>query len=246
MSLLIGRWMSEKAGFGKAPELINRVIMGLIYVAAALAIVSHFGVDITPAIAALGVGGLAIGLALQSTLTNFFAGLHIISDRPVVVGDYIELRNEGVEGHVTDISWRSTRIKTPTDSLVVIPNAKLADSVIVNDYTNGKELNMKVDCGVAYGSKLNDVESVTLEVAKWVQENVEGAVRGFQPLFRFDRFGESNIEFKVTLRVQKFEDKPAVRHEFIKSLAKRFENEGIEISYPVRKIHGLQSMMKAD
>ncbi|MBI4894814.1 MAG: mechanosensitive ion channel family protein [Candidatus Aenigmarchaeota archaeon] len=244
VSLIIGRWMSEKAGLGKAPELINRIVMVLIYVAAALAIAAHFGVEITPAIAALGVGGLAIGLALQSTLTNFFAGLHIISDRPVVVGDYIELKSEGVEGHVVDISWRSTRIRTLADTIVVIPNAKLSDSVIVNDYSDGKEINFKVSCGVSYGSDLDEVESATLDVARWVQKNSDGAVRDFQPVMRFEKFGDSNIDFKVTLRAQKIEDNYQMTHDFIKALKKRFDKEGIEISHPVRKIYDSDRALK--
>ena len=86
---------------------------------------------ITPIIATLGIGGLAAGLALQSTLSNFFAGLHIITDRSFTVGDKIEMNQMNISGEIEDIGWRTTRIKTFSQTIAIVPNSKLAESVII-------------------------------------------------------------------------------------------------------------------
>ena len=89
------------------------------------------GVSITPIITALGVGGLAMALALQDTLSNLFAGIHILAEHTIRIGDFIRLET-GQEGYVEDISWRTTRIRMLPNNMVIVPNSKLAQSVVVN------------------------------------------------------------------------------------------------------------------
>ncbi len=236
LSFLVGRWLHVNQRFAKTPELVSKMITVVVYIVAILMVLAYFKVEISPIIATLGIGGLAVGLALQNTLSNFFAGLHILSDRPVNVGDYIELENAEIAGTVEDISWRSTRIKTNRNTIIIIPNAKLAESTIINASFPTRDINLFVELGVSYNSNLKEVEKTTLEVAKMIQETVPGAIKGFEPLVRFHQFADSNINFRVIMMVDKFEDKSPVRHEFIKALKERYDKEGIEISYPVRKI----------
>ena len=177
-----------------------------------------------------------MGLALQDTLSNLFAGLHIITDQPVNVGDYIEIES-GISGYVEDIGWRSTRVRTLPNTLVIVPNSKLAESVIINNSLPVLEMSAVVQCGVAYGSDLEKVERVTLDVAKEIQKTIPGAVETFEPVIRYHTFGDSNINFSVILRVMEPVAKYVVTHEFIKALVKRYDTEGIEISWPVRKIY---------
>ena len=185
------------------------------------------------------MGALAIGLALQSTLANFFAGLHLLSDKPIRVGDFIEL-DENTSGFVDDIGWRSTRIKTMTDNLIIIPNGKLADSTILNYSLPKQDLSFWIQCGVAYESDLKKVEKITLEVAKKIQQQVPGAVKDFEPTFRFSKFGDSNIDFIVIIRVEEPMKRFVVRNEFIKALKERFDKEEIEISWPIRKVYNIK------
>jgi len=97
-----------------------------------------------------------------------------------------------------------------------------------------------VPCGVAYESDLKKVEKVTLEVAKEIQQTVDGTVKDFEPLFRFTEFGESNINFITILRVEGPMKRFVVRNEFIIALKKRFDKEKIEISWPIRKIYNMK------
>jgi len=241
MVLVIGRALKVQKKFEKTPKLINRMIKVVIYLVGVLIILAYFNVEITPIIAALGLGGLAVGLALQPTLSNFFAGIQILSDKPINVGDFIEVEGsvggQNISGFVEDISWRSTRIRTLSNTIVIVPNARLADSIIVNDSLPQQEMAALVQCGVDYGSDLKKVEKVTIEVAKKIQETVPGAVKGFEPFIRFHTFGDSNINFTVILRVEKIVDKHLVIHEFIKSLKEKYGKEKIEISWPVRKLY---------
>jgi len=236
LAFFITRWLKVQRRFEKTPQLIAKIVSVIVYLVAILIILDRLNVEITPLIASLGLGGVAIALALQSTLSNLFAGLHIISDRPINIGDYIEIEG-GLSGYVEDIGWRSTRIRTRVNNFVIVPNSKLAESIIVNLSTPQKETTIVVKCGVSYESDLEKVERVTIEAAREIQENTKGAVKGFEPFFRYHTFGDSNINFSIYLRVEKPIDKFLVIHKFIKALKKRYDQESIEISWPVLKVY---------
>ncbi len=236
LSLFISRWLKVQRGFEKTPKLIIKIVNIIIYLIALLIILEHFNIKITPIVAGLGISGLAVGLALQSTLSNFFAGLHIISDRPISVGDFIELE-DGISGYVEDIGWRSTKIRTLPNNIVIIPNSKLAESTIINQSIPQLERAAVVQCGVSYESDLEKVEKVTIDVAKKIQEKIPGAVKTFEPFIRYHTFGDSNINFSIILRVEEPVARYLIIHEFIKALKARYDKEGIEISWPVRKIY---------
>lgn len=239
LTISLGAFLKIKKGLQRTPHLINNFFSIVIYLLAIIVILGYFKLDITPLLAGVGVGALAIGLALQSTLANFFAGLHIVSDQPIRVGDFIELDKDTM-GFVEDIGWRSTRIKTMTDNLIIVPNGKLADSTILNYSMPKQDMSFWVHCGVAYESDLEKVEQVTIEVARGVQQNFPGAVKDFEPMFRFREFGDSNIDFIVILRVEEPMKRYIVRNEFIKRLKERFDKENIEISWPIRKIYNIK------
>jgi len=235
MSVLTSRWFKKHRRNQKAPKLLNKIVVVVIFLIAIIFILGYYDVEITPLIATLGIGGLAVGLALQNTLSNFFAGLHILSDQPVTVGDFVELPGSAVSGHIEDIGWRSTRIRTLSNTFVIVPNSKLAESIIVNDSLPEKEMSLVIPCGVAYESDLAKVEKVTVDVAKKIQKNTEGAIPDFEPFIRYNEFGDSNINFSVILRMETYVNKYLIKHEFIKALKKRYDKEKIDISWPVQK-----------
>jgi small-conductance mechanosensitive channel len=216
--------------------MIRRVVSGVVLLMALVWILGAFGVEITALIATLGVGGIAIALALQDTLKELFSGMHVILDKPVRLGDFIELESTD-KGTVTDIGWRSTTIKTFSGNYVVIPNSKLASSKLINYDQPKQELGFSVDGGIGYHEDLDRVEKVLVEEAKKVIKKIGTGTKDFEPFVRYQGFGDSNIDFKVVFRVQKYSDQFAVKHEFIKAIKKRFDREGIEISWPVRKVY---------
>ncbi|HEX7124081.1 MAG TPA: mechanosensitive ion channel family protein [Gemmatimonadaceae bacterium] len=201
----------------------------------ALILLQTLGVSITPLLTALGVGGLAVGLALQDTLANFFAGIHILTSRQVRPGDYVQLAS-GEEGYVQDVTWRYTTIRQLPNNLTIVPNAKLASAVLTNFYLPDKELAVLVPVSVSYDSDLPRVEAVTNAVSREVMREVPGGVPEFEPFIRYNAFGESSIAFTVILRGREYVDQHVIRHEFIKRLHRRYQQEGIEIPFPIRTV----------
>lgn len=201
-----------------------------------LVLFGTLGVSITPLLTALGVGGLAISLALKDTLSDFFAGLHILLSGKLKPGDIVALEG-GERGTVENISWRDTNIRDRLDNLIVIPNSRVSTALITNFDVPDKQMAVRVTCGVSYDSDLEQVERVTLEVAWDVMENVPGGVPGTEPAMRFTNFGESSIDFRVSMRAADYVGQHAVTHEFIKRLHKRFNEEGINIPFPIRTIY---------
>lgn len=215
--------------------IVSKIINAFIYVIALIIILKYFGIEITPLIAGLGIGGLAIALALQDSLANLFSGAFLASDKVVKVGDFVEIEG-GLTGYVVEVGWRSTKIRTLPNNLVVVPNAKLANSTITNFTDPVEEVSIYVPVGVSYDSDLEKVEKVTLEEANKILKTVPGVKKDYKPIVRFKEFGDSNINFVVVMRAEKYVDQFLILHEIIKTLKKRYDKEGIEISFPVRKI----------
>ncbi len=201
-----------------------------VYAIGILFLLESFGVSISPLITALGVGGLATALALQDTLANLFSGINILVSKQIKMGDFVKL-STGEEGHVVDMNWRNTTIKTPTENMVVVPNQKIASSIITNYAQPFAECSISIPIGVSYGSDLDHVEKVTAAVAKEILQETEGGVKSFEPFIRYGSFAESSINFNVILRVKTVTDQHLIRHEFIKRIYVRYQQEGIIISF---------------
>ena len=200
-------------------------------------ILQNLSIEITPLITALGIGGLAVALALQDTLGNLFAGVSIIVAGQVRTNDYIRLAS-GEAGFVTDVKARNTTIRTfPHGNLVVIPNAVMAANIVTNYSLPELSLWIEVAVGVAYDSDLEHVERVAVEVSRQTLKEVEGRPPETEPMVRYREFGDSSINFDVLLPVSKFSQQFIIRHEFIKNLHARFNQEGIEIPFPIRTVY---------
>jgi len=240
---LVQTYSKKIEGIVPGTSLTQNISRIFILAIGILVILNTLGVSITPILATLGVGGLAVALALQDTLSNLFSGFHVLMARQVRIGDYIKLES-GEEGYVTDINWRTTKIKMLPNNVVLIPNAKLAQAIIVNYYLPEKEMAVLVNLGVHYKSDLKKVERVTCEVAKEVMEEVAGGVPEFEPFIRYNTFADFSINFTVILRAKEFVDQYLIKHEFIKRLHERYNAENIVIPYPIRAINYGQEGVK--
>lgn len=213
------------------------ILKGAIVIMGFLIILSTLGMSITPLITALGVGGLAVALALQDTLSNLFAGLHILMEKSVRVGDFIKLET-GQEGYVEDITWRTTRIRMLPNNMVVIPNSRLAQSVVTNYYLPEKRMSLLIPVGVSYSSDPEKVERILIEEAKKAMGEIPGLVGDPEPFVRFiPGFGESSLDFTLICQVREFADQYLAQHELRKRIFKRFREEGIEIPFPHRTVY---------
>jgi small-conductance mechanosensitive channel len=232
----INLYAKQSSGIFFSTSIFTNLVKGIILTLGGLIILQTLGVSITPILTALGVGGLAVALALQPTLTNLFSGLQIIISRQIRTGDYIKLHS-GEEGFVVDITWKNTTIKALPNNLIIIPNSTLASAIITNYNMPESEMSVLVAVGVSYKSDLEKVEKVTIEVAKEVLKTVNGGVKNFEPFIRYHTFSDFSINFTVILRAQQFVDQYLIKHEFIKKLHKRFLQENIEIPFPIRTVY---------
>jgi len=242
--LFVDRLMIEVLRrYGKKLEIIapsegmvKAIYRSILLIFVFLIILDSLKITITPFIASLGIGGVVVGLAMQDTLSNFFSWAYIVSNKPIRIGDYIQVE-AGKEGYVERIGWRNVRIRMLSNNTLIVPNNKLVSSLVTNFHLPESELAVLVNVGVAYPSDLDKVERVTIEVAKEVLQGTEGAVNEFQPFIRYNALAESSINFTVVLRAKEYAVQYLIVHEFIKRLHQRYRLEGIEIPFATRTVY---------
>ena len=215
--------------------LIRRVGGVIIYAIGGLLLMDVLGINISPLIAGLGLGGLAVALAIQPTLANLFAGTYVMTEGVIATGDYIQLEN-GLKGYVVEVGWRSTRIRDWRNNLVVVPNSKFAETIITNFQQPTHAVNVYFECGTSYDSDLYRVEEICLEVMDTVVDSHPMAIKEYGKYFAFDNFGDSNVNFWLFVQATDRWGSFVVQSDMMKLLHKRFQEEGIVINYPVRTL----------
>jgi small-conductance mechanosensitive channel len=223
----LGR-ISEPAAF------LTRAIFAAL---AVIIVLDNFGVHLTAVWTTLGVGSVAVGLALQETLANFFAGMYILADRPIAPGDFIQL-DSGQQGYVVRVGWRSTLIRSLTSNMVVVPNSTLAKAIITNYSQPEESLFVSMEIGVAYGSNPKQVRAVLEEIALQAQrDGLEGLDPTAKPIVRFSPgFGDSSLNFTLIVRVNQFAKQFHVQTELRTAIVERFAKEGLEFPFPTRTL----------
>jgi small-conductance mechanosensitive channel len=232
----VNLYAAKMRGTLPSTSIFSNLTRAAIYIIGLLVILATEGVSISPILATLGVGGLAVALALQDTLSNLFSGLQLIGSRQVRPGDFIQL-DSGEEGYVVDITWRNTSIREPSNNTVIVPNSRLASSRVRNYYQPDRELSVAVKVGVSYESNLEAVERVTMEVARDVVRTVPGGVPDAEPVVLYTAFADASIDFVVVLRGKEASYRAALTHAFIKQLHERYLQEGIEIPFAPRAVY---------
>ena len=219
----------------KTLPLLRRIANVAIGLGGATIVLEQLGVAISPLLAGLGIGGLAVALAAQPILANIFSGSYVLSDRSIGVGDFLEI-DGGPTGWVEDIGLRATRIRTFDNNLVLVPNATLAQATVTNCDADGHPTGASVTCGVAYEENLETVEATVREVLAGIVEDLPSADPEYEPLVMFLEFGESNVDFLMKLRATDRRSVGGLRHEMIKRVHTRLTAEGIVVNYPARRL----------
>ncbi|WP_036188747.1 mechanosensitive ion channel family protein [Marinimicrobium agarilyticum] len=225
-------------------SILLGITRGIIWGLGLLILMGTAGISITPVVASLGITSLAVALALQPTLGNFFSGVQLVMDKPIRVGDFIEIES-GEQGFVERIGWRSTWIRMLPNNMVIVPNSLISGSKIINYYYPEKELSVPVEVGVHYSSDLDHVERVTLEVARHVLKTHEWGVDDYKTFVLFHTFDSSSINLTVMLRAKEYFNRFWIKSAFLKALHKRYAEEGIIIPYPIRAINLDQEQVRA-
>jgi len=240
----VGKWLARKIsnllrrGMEKAetdPTLIgfvgNITYFGLLTMVV-IAAVGQLGVQTTSFIAVLGAAGLAVGLALQGSLANFAAGVLMIIFRPFKAGDFVE--TAGTSGVVEEVQLFTTKMRTPDNKTVIIPNAQVTAGTITN-YSARDTRRLDLVFGVGYGDDLDKVKRVILEVLG----AEERLLKDPEPLVGVLNLGESSVDFAVRPWVNSSDYWP-VFFDLQEKMKKRFDQEGISIPFPQRDVHLFQ------
>jgi small-conductance mechanosensitive channel len=216
--------------------LARTAVRGTVLLVGLLVLLDALGVQITPLLTALGVGGLAVALALQDTLSNLFAGVHLLADKPIRVGDYVKIADT-TEGYVVDVGWRSTRVRMLQNNVVIVPNKQVAESIITNYDMPERRMALLIPVGVSYASDPDHVERVLIDETRRAAGQVTGLLADPPPLVRFiPGFGDYSLNFTLVCQVASFVDQYPVQHELRKRILRRLRAEGIEIPFPVHTI----------
>jgi small-conductance mechanosensitive channel len=195
------------------------------------------GVEITPLLTALGVGGLAVALALQDTLSNLFAGIHLLADKPIRVGDYVKVADGGVEGFVTDVGWRSTRVRTLLSNVIVVPNQTVAKSTITNYHLPDERVGVPMTLRVDLRVDPERVRALLFEEARKAIGMVPGLVADPPPaVWLMPGFGDWALEFTVIVWVATFVDQYEVQTQMRTRILGRLEREGIAMAVPIQTV----------
>ncbi|MCL2654541.1 MAG: mechanosensitive ion channel family protein [Coriobacteriia bacterium] len=236
LARLIGRFISYyTASDGSripASSIFTNLVKVVIYIIGVALILSQLGVSLTPIITTLGIGGVAIGLALQPTLGNLFAGIQIVSSHQIEPGDFVRLAS-GDEGTVEDVTWSNTTIRKITSELIVVPNSVLGQEPVINFSRNNHQHTLVVPGMVVVGTDVLRLERVVREVANEIMASSHYTYKGATPAFRLTATTAGGISFNTILPIISYRSEPVVRSEFLELLVERFAAEHIELARPL-------------
>jgi small-conductance mechanosensitive channel len=216
-------------------ELLELVIRYVAWFIAVILILATFEIDITPFLAGAGIAGLAIALAAQDILSNFFGGALITVDKPFKVGDRIKVDN--FYGDVTQIGPRSTRLRTLEYQIVTIPNNKITTNVIINYSMPDPKIKMTIPVSVAYGSDIDKVTRILFELVNDAIQNTEYLLSEPEPQVLFVEFGASDLKFIIRVWSKAYNTPDEVKDIINRRVNARFKEEAIEIPFQQIDIH---------
>ncbi len=215
-------------------ELLELIVKWLVWFGALMAILKVFNVDITPFLAGAGIAGLAVALAAQDIISNFFGGAIITVDKPFKVGDRIKV--DQYYGDVLAVGPRSTRLRTLDYQVVTIPNNKITSNSIVNYSEPDQKLKMTIPVTVAYGTDPAKVKEILLEIARTTARATDYLLDDPEPTTFFTEFGDSGLKFILYVWAKKYNLPDEVRDAINSRIAERFAAEGIEIPFPQMEV----------
>jgi small-conductance mechanosensitive channel len=236
LSTLVARAGEWQALGGAVTGLAQTVTRAVVFIVGLLILLSVFGVQITPILTALGVGGLAVALALQDTLANLFAGLHMLADKPIRLGDYVKI-GDNVEGYVIDVGWRSTRIRSLANNVLVLPNQTVAKATITNYDLPESRMGIGLKVSVDQAADPKRVVAILLDEVTKAAGEVPGLLGDPAPGVSFiPGFGEYSLDFTVGCQIARFVDQYPVQDELRRRILARLRAEGVTMAVPARVI----------
>ena len=219
--------------------ITRKLVKVSIYAITLLVMLGQLGVEIMPLLAGLGIAGLAVGFALQSTLENFFGGIHILLDKTFKVGDYVAINSEsGTTGFVKKIGWRTTKLKSFGNTEYIVPNDTVANATVIN-YSSARDKGRSVvfEVGVGYESDPNKVEKLLKQAVKNAAKKNQAIVKDYETIARFENFGDSALSFKLIFQVDKYESRYGAQAQVKRELLLLFRKNKVSVPFPIHTVY---------
>ena len=231
--LLIRTWfVSRRRGPNGAPRLlVDLVTFALIVITVGLLLSRVWHYPVGDLLTTLGLGSIVIGLALQDTLGNLFAGISLMTERPYAIGDWITI--DGTEGRVVEVNWRAVHVMTRNQDLVVFPNAMVAQSVIVNEVRPSPLKAVPVSVGFSYNDPPNQAKAVLREAAR----DTRGVRHDPAPTVRVTGYDDSSIGYEVRLFIDDHDTRPDIIDRFNSRVWYAARRAGLNIPFPIRTVY---------
>lgn len=233
---LVTHFGSRIPGGLPTTSLTHNLVQGAVFILGGMLVLNLLGISIVPMLTALGVGGIAVALALQDTLANLFSGFYVGLAGNIRPGNYIKL-STGEEGYVTDIGWRATTLRTSANKLVIIPNATLAKATLTNYHLPDKRMPLAIPLSVHYASDMQLVESILLDEARRGADEISGLLAEPAPVVRFNPgFGQSTLDLTLIVHVAEFGDQAVVQDQIRRRIFARLRAISGETPFLVRNV----------
>jgi len=220
---------------------IAQIISNIVLVIGVFFVLENTGIHLAALTVFAGAVGVGLGFGLQNIASNFISGLVILTERPITIGDRVEVA--GIAGQVEHIRARSTVIRTNDNIMMIVPNTKFIDSPVTNWTYGDRRVRFRISVGVAYGSDVNKVRDVLLAVA---DENSH-TLKEPAPSVFLEKFGDSSIDFKLMVWSSEMSARPSrYRSDLNFAIAEKFRETGIEFPFPQRDVHIRDGVIKVE
>lgn len=226
---ILSKKSKENIGTTKAIGTITRYV---ILVIGLLIIFQSLGINMSTLNVLFGALGVGIGFGLQNIVNNFISGLIILFERPIKVGDRIEIGD--INGDVIDISARATTINTNDNITIIVPNSEFISSQVINWSHSDRNVRFRIPVGVSYNEDPEKIRSILLDVA----EKHPGVLKKPETVVLFDEYGDSSLNFYLVVWTTDYINRPRVlKSELYYEIFRIFKKEGVEIPFPQRDLH---------
>ena len=224
-----------KKGVEDMFPMVRKLVSIVLYTGAVIIVLEMFNIEVAPLIAGLGIAGLAVALALQDTLANFFAGVYMLADKPIKKDDYIEVGAN--KGYVQEIGWRATKIKQWDNNLIIIPNAELAKATIINFNQPDGKMSFWVDVGVAYGTDTDKALKALKKATETACKNHPSGLPKENVSVRIASLGDSSIVLRSVFPVKTYSDRFGMAGAIYSQVLKDFRKQKIGIPFPTHTVY---------
>src|SRR5467141_2894648 len=239
--LLFNRLLARSGLDRSLQYAIAQVVSNVVLVVGIFIVLENTGIHLAALTVFAGAVGVGVGFGLQNIASNFISGLVILAERPITIGDRVEVA--GIAGQVEHIRARSTVIRTNDNIMMIVPNTKFIDSSVTNWTYGDRRVRFRIPIGVAYGSDVTKVRELLLAVAR---ENPHTLKEPAPGVF-LDQFGDSSIDFKLMVWSSEMSARPSrYRSDLNFAIVEKFREAGIEFPFPQRDLHIRSGTLKVE